>query len=314
MANGRALISAPPFTPLRYGLLSVATDATATAPTHWQAGITWQSHCPDGNGTYDDCVIDNAIGTGTIADPPIKVATTGFDLRGATPFTVYARFDCSAPGFWEQGNDRAIEALTRVEGFEVERIFDTGIAPRQGGSPVTAYPHLRGPALVADDTGAVLQPPVEIITTTPVDIVEALGRLEAALAECYHGQGVIHVPTRVAAELSSNFLITKQGDQLITTVGNRVALGSGYSGGSPTGVVTDDVAWIYATGAVFYYRSDVMIIENTAIFDRSNNTMEALAERQYVIGWDCCLLAIPVYVGGVESGEFDSAGAFTGGS
>jgi len=315
MANGRVIVPSPVFTPLRYGLLSAATDSSASAPPHWQAGITWQSQCPDGEGTYDSCVVNNGIGGDTdIADPPVKIQTTGFDLRGATSFAVYARFDCSPVGFIEQSQQLATDALTRVEGHEVERIFDSGIAPRAGGSPVTVYPHLRATADLDDDSGATLQTGADIITAVPVDPVEALSRIEGALADCYFGQGVIHVPARALNELVYRSLVSRQGDQLVTTMGNRVAVGSGYSGASPAGVVSEDVAWIYATGTVFYYRSQITVTNQIDSFDRNVNTVQALAERQYVLGWDCCHLAIPMYLGGTESGEFDSAGALAGGS
>lgn len=322
MANGRMLVNPPVFTPLPFGLLSAATEVASSdqvAPSggarqRWEAGITWQSHCPGGDGTYDPCVAFNASGE-DVDDPPLKEATTEFLLRGATPFAIYARFDCNPIGFWEQASTLATEALTRVESHEVERIFDTGIAPRAlGVTQATAYPHLRATEENVDDSGATLQTIPDILTTSPVDIVEGLGRLEEALSDCYHGQGVIHVPSILAADLAAHTLVTARGSQLTTLLGNRVSLGSGYSGASPSGVQEPDVAWVYATGTVFYYRSGIIVHDPVDSFDRSRNTAEALAERRYIIGWDCCHIAIPIHIGGVAAGEFDSAGEFIGGS
>lgn len=126
------------FTPLPFGLLSAATEVTPVSTidqqpgsmqrNRWEAGITWQSHCPGGSGTYDPCV---AVTRSTVdpsapsnpGDPPPKEPTSEFLLRGATSFAVYARFDCNPIGFWERATSLATEALVRVEGFEVERMF-----------------------------------------------------------------------------------------------------------------------------------------------------------------------------------------------
>lgn len=311
MANGRQLANPPVFTPLPFGLLSAAVDSTATAPTHWRAGITWQSHCPGADGTYDPCQALSA--GGAVGDPPLKVATSEFLLRGATAFTVYAKFHCSPVGFWDNANAMATEALTRVEGREVERIFETGVAPRTGGSTDTAYPHLQADDEFEDDSGVLLQSAADVITTTPVDATEAFGRIEAELAECYAGVGVLHVPAILSGEIQARALAQARGSQLTTLMGNRVALGAGYSGAAPDGTIADDVAWIYATGSVFYYRGEINVMDPVETFDRSVNTVEAMAERTYLFGWDCCHLAIPVYIGGIPAGEFNSAGAFTGG-
>lgn len=311
MANGRALITTiPPFAPTRYGLLSAGTDLSAGAPDHWSAGVTWQDHCPTGDGTYDECVTDTAIDDGTpTVEPPVKQITSGYELRGAVPFTVYARFDCSPVGFWDVADRLGTEALTRIESLEVERIFSEGVAPRDGSAPITVYPHLSATTEVVDDTGAVLQPVAVPVADTALDIVEALGRLEAALSQCYNGQGVIHVPAVLAVELQSNDLIIRQGDQLYTLMGNRVAIGGGYTGASPDGAVDPEAVWMYATGQVFYFRSPVVQVGiGSERFDRQVNTVSAIAERTYVIGWECCLLGVPVYPGGITSGGYDTAG------
>lgn len=312
MANGRQLANPPVFTPLPFGLLSSAVDATATAPPHWRAGVTWQSHCPGADGTYDPCGALSA--EGAVPDAPDKAVTSEFLLRGATPFTVYAKFACSPIGFWEQSPTLATEALTRVEGFETERIFETGLAPRVGGSTETVYPHLRADAdFTAPGDYAMLQSAVDVITANPVDATEAFGRIEAALAECYNGVGVLHVPAILSGEVQARALVQARGSQLTTLMGNRVALGSGYSGAAPDGTVVDSVAWVYATGAVFYYRSEIDVMQPVETFDRSVNTVEALAERTYLFGWDCCHLGIPVYIGGIPAGVFDGPGPYTGG-
>src|SRR5690606_40833919 len=64
-------------------------------------GVTWQSHCPDADGTYDPCLtetrsLESPEETASVTtEPPTKAPTAEFFLRGATPFTVYTRFDCN---------------------------------------------------------------------------------------------------------------------------------------------------------------------------------------------------------------------------
>lgn len=322
MANKRALVDPPAFTPLRFGLLSTATDRTPDAPDHWRTGVTWQSHCPDADGTYDPCLVEardfpDGTATGPVNDPDPKQETDGsldvedeqasLFLRGATPFTIYNRQDCSPVGFWDRAQDLGTQALVRVENYQVERIFESGVAQNTGGQE-TAFPHLRADAGLVDDTGATLQTAAQVVTSNPVDIVEGIARLQAALAECYHGRGVIHVPAVLAPELMAHTLTVRSGDRLETQLGNRVAIGTGYTGIGPAGQIAPDVAWVYATGAVFYYRSDIRVNQLVDSLARSHNTLQMIAERTYVLGWDCCHLAIPVHIGGIAAGEFDGPG------
>ena len=109
MAAGRALINPPPFTPHAYGLLGAAADVTANAPAHWEAGLTWQPLCAAAAVTFDECLV--VTGAGEVAEPATKTASFDSLRRGATPFTVYARKDCSAPTYW---NDAAAQTAVQA--------------------------------------------------------------------------------------------------------------------------------------------------------------------------------------------------------
>lgn len=79
-----------------------------------------------------------------------------------------------------------------------------------------------------------------------------------------------------------------------TSAGSKVALGN-YPGTAPNNIEQPGVTWVYATGEVFFQRETTpTVFTNVASLDRSVNTLSVLAERTYVIGWDCCLLAIPI--------------------
>lgn len=318
MANGRALIEPPGFAPLQYGLLSAANDRTPEAAgARWEAGVTWQSHCPAAGSSYDPCLTvirDDVDPEQTSTDPPPapadKTPTSELFLRGATPFATYARFDCSPVGSWNDARAVGLgeQALARSEARQVEQIFATGMLLDESALDVeVVFPHLQADTPLLDDTGAVLQTVATVLSTDPLDVVEAVGTLESALGGCYGGQGVLHVPASLGASLAAENLLTRQGAVLRSPANHLVALGAGYPGDSPQGADSAGFTWIYATGAVFYYRSPVQVHGNVDSFDRARNTVEAIAERRYVLGWDCCHFAVPVTVGGVPAGESGTA-------
>lgn len=305
MAGPRQIVDSPTFTPSRFGLLSVVQTPGAR-DSHWQNGVTWSSYCPEGMGdtTYDECIAT----TGAPDDPPpapaAKTANVDRTTRGATPFTVYTRFDCSPVGN-EDAQRIATVALGQVEEWQVERTFWTGLVDGRQ----LAFPHLAASAQVLDADGVLLQPVTSTaVTGAPVDVATGLGRLEQALADCYGGRGVIHVPLELLPTLDAHTLLRAAGGrdvssgqfgrQLETLAGNLVAVGAGYPGTGPTGVDPGTTTtWMYATGPVFMYRSNVHVNPFSSTVDRSNNTVEMIAERTYVLGFDCCLHAVQVNLG-----------------
>ena len=46
------------------------------------------------------------------------------------------------------------------------------------------------------------------------------------------------------------------------------------------------------------YRSELSVRASGAqIVDKAKNTFKAIADRRYVLGWDCCHLAVQVNLG-----------------
>lgn len=286
----RQLIELPAvFTPLPYGLWDTVQTPDAGA-VHWQNGVTWVEHCPTGDTTYDECLA--VTGTGAPPAPAAKTANIEQTTRGATAFTVYAEFECSPVGL-ANAESIASDALARVEQLQVETAFWTGTA---GGQDIV-FPHLAADAEVLDGQGVVLQS-VASPVVTGADIVHALGALEQELADCYAGQGLIHVPRSVLPALAAWNLITESDGRLVTTAGNVVVAGGGYTGSGPDGAApAAGTAWIYATGAAWGYRSDVYVSRVRDSLDRSSNTLRMLAERNYLVGFECCLLAAHIVLG-----------------
>jgi hypothetical protein len=300
VVNARSLVDPPKFTPYPYGLLSVAQPANA-GDTHWKLGVTYEPICGVVSTTYDACF--TVTGTGQVALPPAKVANATEGRRGATAFTVYAEIDCSAVGFYDRAEATARDALQRSEQTQVEMAFWTG---RAAGAQ-TVFPHLAANSLLLDPDGSniTLQTAATVVTGggSGEDVVEALGRLESALMSCYDGVGVIHVPIALAPALAHSNLVVKQGQRLFTPMGNMLAFGAGYLGTGPDGSnPAPGSTWMYATGAAFYFRGDVMTFPREQSLDRSVNTLKMIAERTYVLGWDCCHFAVQTTLGGIPAG------------
>jgi hypothetical protein len=309
VANGRLILTDAQqqalFTPAPYGLLDTATELPELPP-HWQQGLTWEPICAEGFTTYSRCLVvvdasDVPLGgdvteeEGGPPEPPAKEASTFHQIRGATPFAAGVEIDCSPQAGPDRIRARAAEALTRVEQRQVEATFWTGVAAGEA----VVWPHLAAEtALVEPEAGgAELQPAVTVLSgSTPLDIVAAVGLLEEALGDCYDGVGTLHVPRLLVPYMAASTLVTARAGLLNTPLGTKVAAGRGYPGTSPAGVDSEDVRWIFATGEVFYRRGDIWQPNSVESFNRGNNTVRAMAERTYVLGWDCCLFAVPVLI------------------
>lgn len=289
MAGARQIVDPPAFTSLPYGLWDAAQKPTPDNG-HWQQGITWIERCPDGGTTYDECL--SVTGTGAPPEPSAKADNVDQTFRGATPFTVVAEFDCSPVGL-RDAETVASDALARVEQQQVEAAFWTGVA----GAQTVVFPHLAADTEVLDAQDIVLQT-VASPAVTGADVAHALGELEADLATCYAGQGIIHVPRVALPTLAAWNLVEERDGRLYTAAGNLVVVGGGYTGSGPDGSApTAGTAWIYATGAVFGYRGDVQVTSPRDSIDRSANTMRMIAERTYVLGFECCHLAAHIVLG-----------------
>lgn len=294
MSRGRYNIGgdALPFTSPSFGLLSPATTQLETATTNkWKMGLQWRAICPEADGTFGECTtIDGDV------LPAAKAETWDQETRGATPITVYSRTDCAPVGEWNDLSERNRQALLRSEERELERIFWTGMV-EEDSTVKTAFPHLAANAFVIDGDD-LLQPVADVVTPVPQPIEVGVGMLEEAMRECYPGVATLHVPLRLGSLMAEASLLRQNGGTAFTTsVGSKVVLGN-YPGTSPAGVDTEGVTWIYATGNVFYQREPAPhTFRPVESFDRGVNTLSMIAERTYVIGWDCCLYAIPIQNG-----------------
>lgn len=300
MAGPRQVVDGPSFTALPYGLWDAVQQPTPDG-SHWQNGVTWVDQCSAGDTLMDECI---AV-TGTGGAPTAQQALSGNVVqtnRGATSFTIYAEFDCSPVGL-TNAETVARTSLEKVEQWQVERAFWSGIAGKSGGvGTTTVFPHLAANTAFSDSASIVLQPAASVVATgSGDDLAITLGQLEASLDDCYHGEGLIHM-TRESASSFFAWKLLEEDDNtpgvLRTRSGHRVVLGSGYTGSGPDGAAAPPgTAWIYGTGAVFGYRSAVDIPTTPQSFDRVENTYHLIAQRTYVLGFECCLFAARVNLG-----------------
>ena len=285
----RQLIDLPAvFTPLPYGLWdSIQTPSPDSV--HWQQGVTWIERCPTGDTTYDECL--SVTGTGAPPEPPAKTPNVDQEFRGATPVTVIAEFQCTPVGLGE-AQSVAQDALARIEQHQLETAFWTG----QAADQAVVFPHRAADTEVLD--GDVVLQSVASPVVTGADVAAALGALEQELADCYKGQGLIHVPRTALPTLAAWKLVREDGGRLVTPNGNLIVAGGGYTGTGPDGATpADGTTWIYATGAAFGYRSNVYFTQVRDSLNRATNTLRMQAERTYLIGFECCLLAAHIVLG-----------------
>lgn len=293
--NARLLVQPAMAQPSAYGLLSVA-DLRGDADPHWRMGVTWQNMCPIGGTIVEACATSSPAITGAPGSYSFS-QVNGTPLWGATPFTVYAEVDCSAPGFWDQREEMARQALARVETYQVEKAFWTGTA---SGVANAVYPHLASTTSLVETSSfgytVTLQPQATIVTGAPLAPSVALGALENALADCLQGDaGVIHISNDMVPVMAGNGLIMKDGTRLRTHNGNFVVAANGYPRTGPDGSDPGvGHGWMFATGPIFAYRGNVELLTtpNGAPLVRTTNTVKAIAQRTYLVGFDCCLFAV----------------------
>jgi hypothetical protein len=260
LAAERRWVEAPASVPYRFGLF------TALAPSappdgddaHWRLGVQWQSQaCGGARETSGPCVQDAQAAVGIVPDFHVCYVS-GFD-----PFTVYAF------------NDDTVGAATSLQAHA-----DNARERLAAGEQEAVESHLWGQMRAIESNP---------VAGTGKSMSYCVGWLEQRLAELYGNQGVIHM-NRLAAHLLAGpgGSLVREGNRLTTVLGTTVVAGGGYdetAGALPTSTI------LYGTGPLAMYRSDVTNTPPVTL-DRARNDMSILAQRDYVIGWDCVLVGI----------------------
>lgn len=276
---GLRYVAAPVPSSLPFGLFSVATMVPSDQDPHWQAGVQWESVACGPSGIYSDCSCNFPATT--------KTYVAGTPLVVATPFTVYGSFSCSPIGRQDDAFDRARAHLYAGE----ERAVELAIA--------TQTTHT---SQALNSTTTVDITPVIAAVHTPVTVSQGVAMLESYIGAHASGQGVILANRREVTLMGRDHVLLdpKPSDsvlytKLLTPIG---AMGGfdGKTGPSATAAAVGN-AWLFALGGrPIVRRSDVLMVTGQLedSLNRSNNNLNILAERTYVVGWDCFTAAIEV--------------------
>lgn len=277
-------VNGPLVVPRTIGLFTVANVSTP-ADSHWEvAGVTWDDElCTQAFSTISLCPPDDED-----LDP--KVADRSFSFCCADPFIVYGSYDCPPVGrSANEAFDVATRRLLALEERAVEAAFWLG---------VTSDGEAISPSLNLGNATCEIDPDDLTPTGGAVSPVAGIATLESVLADCVPGVGVIHANYGLAAYLANADLLLQDERGYHTPTGQRIALGAGYDGSvGPGGVVAGaGETWVFATGPVAVWRSDIFLTPprlDEAV-DRSLNNVRVYAERVYSVGFSCCLSAIRI--------------------
>ena len=265
------LLEAPPAPPRPYGIFDVALGPMPMPRPEAQGGGI--QYVPD---TCEDDVFLYAINC-----PPVSGSKTFSAIEPAVsgaPFGVITSYTCSSIGFsFEEAAARVRTRMMLREQRAVERRIWQG-SPLGG---IGGLPGLFQSAVTLSASGCV---------------TEAVEQLEQALADNGIVGGIIHARPGMSAHLSQAHLIERgPGRQISTKLGTPVSLGQGYDGTGPAGQApTTDVEYMYASGRVLIWGSEMMIPDPEQTFNKSTNQMYLLGEKVYVAIVECGVWATAV--------------------
>jgi hypothetical protein len=252
------LVSAPPAVDYRYGLFSVVEPRTAAIE-----GVTIDEHWRLGiKWQSQSCgeIKETAGPCIEVSRDPLSPDDQLCSVLEYDPFTLYAFNDDAIPGHTLAEHEaNAIARLTKGEQYGAERHLWSAMTTAAGvATDATAYP-----------------------------IHIGLGLAEQSISQNYEAQGVLHM-SRLTAMACAPFLKV-EGGRMLTALGTPVVVGAGYNSGAPAAT---DLGKIIATGPLVMYRGDIDTRENA--INKPINSVSIVAQRDYVIGWDCSALSVSV--------------------
>lgn len=259
------------------GLFSAAV-AQPTPDGHWElGGVQYESAgtCAKPEGWEYVC---------PPATPQNKTSSLGFETLTGDPFTEVLGIACDLPGHTLDDFATRVRAafLACVE-TRVETAFWSG---DQGNDP-----HL------ADATAGAVH--VVAPASAPLSLTAGLSELESYLGDNLCGRAYLHAPRTLAAYAAEGMLLVDPAtSRMRTPLGSRWVFGSGYSVNTgPDGVAAPaGVAWIYATGQVNLWRSDVYLNPDDLRygFNTRSNEVEIFAEQTFALTRECLTAAVAV--------------------
>jgi hypothetical protein len=247
----------------RYGLFDVAPPQDLPNAKAGLGGLQYvTSRCDLPNGYQVQCA-SASIG-----------ADSGPSTITSLPFVVQAVQNCGTIGWTpEQWQAFIVDKLETGEQAVVERVFSAGTfaqAPSLGNSAAT-------------DLG------------TAANIDEGIGKLESWLYAQYGPTGVLHIPMLGGSYVYSDYHVLKNTQAWETQSRTKVSFGN-YANVGPTGTAASaGTAYFYITGQVATFRAaDIFVSPYGASIDKVTNQIQMMAEREWVVSYECYAAAILV--------------------
>jgi len=269
--NAPEFIATPAPPPRPYGIFDVALGPMPFPVPASQAGGVL--YVPD--------VCNSDVFLYAMNCPPVSgsktFSTNEFPVSGA-PFAVITSYTCGALGYsFEEAEQKVRTRMQLREQRAVERRIWQG----QPAGGIGGIPGLFRGAIDLGPSGCV---------------TEAIEVLEQALADNGVIGGMIHARPGLSAHLQTSFLLYEGPGRVKRTVLNTpYVFGQGYDGSGPTGQPADGNAeWMYASGRVVIWQSEVEVPDPQQTFDRRNNQQMLLAERIYAVAIECGVWATQV--------------------
>jgi hypothetical protein len=211
-----------------------------------------------------------------------KQARSGVEVVEGEGFAVLHLLECNPVGR-DDLEERARRALQMGEQRAVERVVATMLA--------------RHPDAVA------------LASSTELSVVDGLAVLEKYAAANYPGVPVIHATPDVVTIMDAKSVVRREGTTLQTVQGTLVASGGGYSplrapnppdpdDGTTTPLTANAAGteWLYVTGVVQVRRAAAIEVNGQidTTGEGARNSRLYLAERPYVVTWECITAAVLV--------------------
>lgn len=249
------LVDAPPPTPLRYGLLSVArvvdVPGGIDSARLRAAGYAY---------LIDHCGTQIHVDGQSCDANPVKVFEEGSELREGDPFALYTKKHCGSLGRSEaEMRAAALAAHTAGEQAALELAVWTALS---ASVPTIITPEAPGAGT-------------------------ALSALEYAAGASIHYQGVVHVPASAASALIYSGAARWDGTVWRTPQLHKISFGSGYVATSGPTPPADGFVWAFLTGQVDIRRGAATIPPLSQTFDRTANQWVAEVNRPYAFTWEC---------------------------
>lgn len=275
MARATLAVDLPSANPAQVGSLELsALRPPADIDPHWVNGVSWKPYACDGGRILDSC------------DPAADTEGANLDATAvalAIPFVVETGAICTTlVGADEKYGQQAVDQLLAIRSARIEAEFERGTlssAETYGNFFLTDDPD--DLAVIRGDSAA-----------TAYGVVQGFGGLEQETMQALGGRRcAIHVPIYLVAFLADKNLIYRDGNYLLTNLGNIVIAGAGYEGASPDNVEdnSEDTTWIYGTDIPRLWLGDVNVSVLEDSIDRSTNTAEVRASQFAAVTVNPCV-------------------------